>query len=331
MKSVFPVIVRRLTSAFVATTAFVSHSICCAQSMHVTTLDATSRPFIRVVRADDKPVALQTSIEQFSGSDGSDSGVVVDLVGVVHVGDQSYYEDLNRRLQQYDVVLYELVAPEDRRTPQPHSNESGFRWLHRLAQSSLGLSSQLDFIDYTAKNFAHADLSPAEMSAAMEARGDNALTVAMSAFADVLRQANRQARESGESGSPSADSSRDLVAHLADDSQGQGLKTQLALQFDRMSRSETSLGPTLHQLLVSDRNEAAMKVFQRELAKGKRRIAIFYGAAHLPDFANRLEQEFGLTHQETTWLDAWDLSKESQTAMSPLNAMFRFIQSTNEG
>src|SRR5690625_6813811 len=37
----------------------------------------------------------------------------------------------------------------------------------------LGLSFQLEEIDYTAANFMHADLSPGELEAAMEARGES--------------------------------------------------------------------------------------------------------------------------------------------------------------
>jgi hypothetical protein len=67
------------------------------------------------------------------------------------------------------------------------------------------------------------------------------------------------------------------------------------------------LGPTLNTILVSDRNQAALKVFQKELAKGRKKIGIFYGAAHMPDFEQRLREEFGLRRQSEQWLTAWDL------------------------
>ena len=60
-------------------------------------------------------------------------------------------------------------------------------------------------------------------------------------------------------------------------------------------------------MLIDDRNAAAMQVFQTELAKGTKRIAIFYGAAHMPDFECRLRKDFGLKPKGQQWLTAWDL------------------------
>ena len=59
--------------------------------------------------------------------------------------------------------------------------------------------------------------------------------------------------------------------------------------------------------LITDRNAAALTVLRREIAAGRRRIAIFYGAAHMDDFDQRLQEDFGLQPRETVWLEAWDL------------------------
>ena len=45
----------------------------------------------------------------------------------------------------------------------------------------------------------------------------------------------------------------------------------------------------------------------QSIAAGRRRIAIFYGAAHMDDFDQRLQEDFGLQPRETVWLEAWDL------------------------
>lgn len=39
-----------------------------------------------------------------------DVGAIVDLFGVLHVADSSYYQELSKVLEQYDVVLYELIT-----------------------------------------------------------------------------------------------------------------------------------------------------------------------------------------------------------------------------
>ena len=35
---------------------------------------------------------------------------MVDLVGVVHIGDEKYYAEINNRLSRYDLVLFEFIG-----------------------------------------------------------------------------------------------------------------------------------------------------------------------------------------------------------------------------
>src|SRR5688572_19496388 len=68
--------------------------------------------FVRVQRdQQDRATHLETATIRYVPA-GGEAGVVVDLVGVVHIGDRAYYDRLNRQLAQYDVVLYELVAEQ---------------------------------------------------------------------------------------------------------------------------------------------------------------------------------------------------------------------------
>ena len=85
------------------------------------------------------------------------------------------------------------------------------------------------------------------------------------------------------------------------------LKKMFAEQMDLLGGMGTGLGSTLDTILVQDRNTAAMNVLKKEIAKGTRRIAIFYGAAHMPDFDRRLTQELKLKRDSMVWDTAWDL------------------------
>ena len=60
--------------------------------------------------------------------------------------------------------------------------------------------------------------------------------------------------------------------------------------------------------IISGRNGVALEVLRKQLDKGKRKIAIFYGAGHMDDFRKRLEKDFNLVPTRTRWLMAWDLS-----------------------
>src|SRR5579885_588658 len=74
--------------------------------------------FLRVKRdKHDTPVALETAVVRYVPRDGA-AGITVDLIAAVHVGDKAYYEALNKQMEQYDVLLYELVAPEGTRIPK---------------------------------------------------------------------------------------------------------------------------------------------------------------------------------------------------------------------
>ena len=62
--------------------------------------------YIRLVRgADGKPTELQTAIARFAAKNGT----TVDLVGVIHVGDQVYYQKLDKHFNNYQSVLYEMI------------------------------------------------------------------------------------------------------------------------------------------------------------------------------------------------------------------------------
>src|SRR5204863_101639 len=70
------------------------------------------------------PLALETSIVRLVPEGTDHPGVSVDLISAVHVADQSYYEALNKRFADYDVVLYELVAPEGTVVPKGGGNRN---------------------------------------------------------------------------------------------------------------------------------------------------------------------------------------------------------------
>lgn len=293
---------------------------------------AAKRPatkFIRVERNDDdEPVRLQTSIVSYVPA-GGEGKLVVDLVGAVHVGDKAYYDELNKRFKDYDVVLYELVAPKDRRIPRPdrERNDNPITLLQTMTKSMLDLDSQVDCIDYTKDNFVHADMSPEEMQKAMKERGEDGVTLALGVMTDMLRQANLAERKARQKPAKDADAEQvDPLALLTDPQRSLKMKRMMAESF--VGEEAGGLGPTLERMLVKDRNGAAMKVFQKELAKGRKRIAIFYGAAHMPDFERRLMVDFGLKPAKTQWLTAWRMTGGNMNggAKDPLIDLLRLLE-----
>src|SRR5260370_22970210 len=267
--------------------------------------------FIRLQRDEKKqPVALETAIVRYAPAGGK-GDLEVDLVGAVHIGDKDYYKKLNKLFQQYDVELYELVAQPGTVIPKGgRKKDDPLSFIMQVVKMVLELDLQTERIDYTRKNFVHADLSPEQMAEAIQKRGDDGLTLILGFAADLLRQENlrelqaKQPQPKPPVAKAPGSEDVDIFSLLLDPDGPVKLKRILAEQLQNLERG---LGQTLNTILISARNEAALKVFQKELAKGKKKIAIFYGAGHMPDFEKRLRLDFGLERKSVQWLEAWDL------------------------
>ena len=268
--------------------------------------------FLRVSRDEQgRPVSLDTSVVEYVETDaealrsGRREPVQVDLVAAVHLGGRAYYDALDRLFTEYDCVLYELVAPPNARVPKPGRKPAGMIGSAQQGLTQLlGLDYQLDRIDYTADNFVHADLSPREFDAAMAKRGESWWTM----FTRLMRESMARA-ERGEA-VPDADVGFGEMLGLLF---GGGPERQVRLrrimaeQFTDMDVLTAAFGGEDGSTLITDRNTAALEVLRTRIARGDRRIAIFYGAAHMDDFDRRLRRDFDVQPRDTAWLEAWDL------------------------
>ena len=264
--------------------------------------DFRNPEFIRIQRNENRdPVALQTAIAKYVPA-GGEKGAEIDLVAVVHIGEQAYYERLNKEFEKYDALLYELVAPEGNKPPKggEMKSDNPLAMLQQGMTFFLGLEHQLEVVDYRKSNFIHADLSPEGMKKAMKERGDDKMTIILGVIADLLRKRNLDA-DKPEPQAPNIS--------LTDLLNPKKFKRIMAQQFEDAG-GDVSLGGTINRLLVEDRNKACIKVLQQQLTAGKKKIAIFYGAAHMPDFDKRLKEDFGMKRTESEWITAWNLADD---------------------
>jgi hypothetical protein len=256
--------------------------------------------FVRVQRdADGEPLALETVIVTFTKADSKE--VTVDLIGAVHIGDKSYYDELNKIFASYDVLLYELVAPEGTRIPKGGRGAGSGHPISAMQsgmKSMLGLEFQLECIDYTKENFVHADMSPDEFAKSMKDRGE-------SFFQMFLRMMGQGMAEQAKPGGGSSDVNI-LLALFAKDRELR-LKRIMAEQFEDLEGSMAALEGEDGSTIITERNKKAFEVLQREITAGKKRIGVFYGAGHLPDMQQRLIADFGLQPSSHRWLSAWSL------------------------
>ncbi len=195
--------------------------------------------------------------------------------------------------------------------------------LQDAAKNFLALESQLEKIDYTKPHFIRADMSPEQMQEKMQQRGESMFTLALSALLDALRQQNRAASQPGNN--PLGDGEMDLFQMLQSP---QHAKLMMAKQFAGTSSLDQALGGSLNQLLIVDRNAAALKVLKEQIEQGRKKIGIFYGAAHLPDFQEHLIADFGMKKTGTQWIKAWNLTTAGKqpAPRDPISLMLNLLK-----
>ncbi|MBK1855522.1 hypothetical protein JO972_11175 [Verrucomicrobiaceae bacterium 5K15] len=259
--------------------------------------DATQ--FIRVDR-DAQHVRLQTGVTRYVKA-----GVTVDLIGAVHIADAKYYQQLNKEFTQYEALLYEMIGGEniakgpeakaENAEPQEKVKDPMMAMLgnvYTLVSKFLQLQGQKEGIDYSPKNFVHADLSLAEFQKLQTEKGESLLGFAMQNAQNEKAAANQP------------DPAKLLTAILS----GNANLMKLEL-VDTLGGANDQMGGMLGEsVIIGDRNKACLKVLQQQVQAGKKKLAIFYGAAHFPDMEKRMLKA-GYRKIEHRWLTAWDIPK----------------------
>ena len=272
-------------------------------------------------------VALQTPTVRYVRTDEQGNvKLEVFLESVVHIADASYFRGFDKRFEHYDCVLFELVMGPDESVDDEGQEAGVLSMLQNLSGGSLGLSYQFDEVNYQRGNFVHSDLTTDEIAERMRERGQNQVTL----FTDLLVHMSQKGKQA-----PLSDMSNDTSSGLMEPtvvqpqldmgilSHPDGIMKIRRLLANAVGNSEileTSMPPALHSMLVTDRNERAMEVFQKQLDQGKRRIAFFWGAGHMADFEKRLLVDYGLKPAETNWRNAWDL-RDGAVPGAPLEGL----------
>lgn len=292
---------------------------------------AEAPEFIRVEETE-TATHLQTAVVRFTKGDAS-----VELVGAVHIADQKYYEALNKRFEGYEALLFEGIggdkpaaapaaaaeveeAPaEEPAEPEPEVAEEevpaeevaaeevpapkkaakkkekldGLHGAYESGAKWLGLAYQMKVIDYRKANFVHADLTMDEFTALQKERGETLLGFVLRSG---LKKTDKPVKE------PS--SLKLLVSLVRGDKDG--LKRELVHTLGAGDDQVAALAGD--NVIIGDRNAKCLEVLDREVLAGKKKLGIFYGAAHFPDMEKRLVAG-GWKKTGDEWMTAWDIAK----------------------
>jgi hypothetical protein len=250
------------------------------------------RAFMRFETTGRESGHLDTAMRSYARKDG----VSVALIAVVHVGDRSYYDALQRRFEGYDALLYEMIREGGARPGARVDTDNPVSQVQLALKDLLDLEFQLDRLDYSRTNFVHADLDPQTFSRLQEERGESIL--------GLMLQAALEAEDRQKDDPRSALSSFQMFWALMGSNRSRQLKFLIGQQMDQLEAAAAGLDRGRPTVLVSGRNAQAIQVLQDQIKLGKRTLGIFYGAGHMPDLERRLA-DLGFQPAGEQWLTAW--------------------------
>ncbi len=265
--------------------------------------EGAEQKFVRTVQDDKKKVvSLQTAVVTYKATSGPYVGCEVDLIGAIHIADKSYYKTLNEMFRSYDALLYEMVTNPEMVKELKKGNvkdRSAISALQGGMKDMLGLSFQLEEVDYDAKNFVHADMNPEQFNQSLSERQEGLMQFMMRSMgASVAMQSSKKGGD------------LNMLAAMLSGNRELAMKRVFAEQIEQMDGQLAAIaGDDGKSTLITERNAKALEVLKRELDAGKKRVGIFYGAGHFKHMHEELVKQFEMQPVKTIWLDAWDMSK----------------------
>jgi hypothetical protein len=285
-------------------------AICPAPTPGQSTQALTNRPapisYMRIGQPDSNTVQLELAMKRFVPM--GQTGPVVWLVGVTHIGESNYFATVQKHLDSQGLVLFEGVreSPDAPVSGPEAAPQVDSHALQLTLAESLGLAFQLKAINYRRPHFRNSDLSWPELQRLMteglkdtEAR-QNAAQLALvmelldssSLLGSVVNFAVRLLGTSPKLQALARLALIEATGRLEGDlAQAPGVPAELQ---------------RLMQVLIHARNSAVLKDLQAELRKKPppASVAILYGAGHMPDLEARLKTELNYREVETRWLPA---------------------------
>ncbi|XXG45764.1 hypothetical protein AAC387_Pa02g0755 [Persea americana] len=280
----------------------------------------------------------------------------VDLVSTIHIADKEYFATLQKELEPYDCVLYEMVASkeslENRRNPASikklkGSRSRGFNILgciQRQMARILLLDFQLDCLDYQSDNWFHADLDYETFKSLQHERGESFFTFARDMTlrsTKALVQPTSIPEDLGPWRSKLLWASRVLpmplvglliIGGVCAQPENQAsdypeLEALSRLDFGaamkvflakRLTSEFTQVTAAIEErsVIIGERNRVATEAVQRAINDGHKRIAVLYGGGHMPDLGRRLREELDLIPTRVQWVTAWSIKNRELESQS---------------
>ncbi len=201
------------------------------------------------------------------------------------------------------------MKPKDGKLPAPGvvapAGDNPISQMQHFMKDTLNLSFQLDVIDYTKPNFVHADLDKETFEKMQADRGESFEMMAFKQIMKAMTDPDAQKDDQADAGQKTDEVVDDLIKLVTRPDMERQIKLLVARQMTEMEIK--GMGLSDDSVILGERNKAAMKVLVDTLAQGKKKISVFYGAAHMPNLSERV-RAMGFKPVACDWKTAWDLT-----------------------
>lgn len=304
--------------------------------------ELTPAPYLRSVTRDDGVATLEVAARELVPDRRRAPHIW--LVGVVHLGEERYYQELQTLLDGQAVVLFEGIGATDGNF---QLQEEDFSLQDAMAKA-LGLKFQLEAINYHRPNFRNSDLDYAGLARLFEGEPGTA---------DVEEGAATPESGGGEFNLlVQIMEGRGLfggLARLGVAAVGSSPRLQAATRLMLIEMlgnlpanlsDVAGMAPGMQRLmegLIERRNEVVLRDVRREIRRRPRpaSIAVFYGAGHMGHLETSICAALGYVPKADRWFTALSVDPKaaglSRLELAMTRTMVRMqlkaLQSAEEG
>ena len=276
-------------------------------------------PYLRAV--DDEAGGRVLQIASRTLVSPEKEGPSVTLLGVSHLGNPTYYEEIQKKLDRSDLVLFEGVGFGDKGPKKKEGRSNAVSEMQLSLARSMGLVFQLEAIRYDRAHFRNSDLSSEALMTRLKGGPLKAGRSGKNGNEGKSEKDDQRSKELMEALSGNSFVLNFLgkaLSFLGKDPKFRALmklaivETLGAIEGD-VTRLAKSSGPDMEKfmkVLLEDRNTIVFRDL-RKILKGKnppKAIVVFYGAAHMPDLEKRMVEKLGFQPKRDDWLVAFGVN-----------------------
>ena len=235
-----------------------------------------------------KENSFQLASKSFLPTKGT--GPKITLLGVIHIGEERYYREIQAILNKADLVLFEGIGNQAERDEIkkncPQMLKANINAQHKKSAKNLELVFQQKIIEHGGDKFVHADVTRMQLFDALKIAPNKPLC-------ERLKVEEEQKEQPRDAKAPPADIARNSLAFALSKS---------------LSHEKNEFTTEDDEAIIFYRNQVLMKKLGEYLPRysSGQEIVILFGAGHMPDIeASLLNMDYSFS--ETKWFSAFGL------------------------